>query len=222
MIIQKPISYKPDPKNHRTTRLFFKGQKSANFYMAGAIAWPDGKYPGFVILSGQNMDDELKRIWIFDEQEFWTIDNWTREDGNLKENMDKVSGTILGYWYGLSHFISTAWAKYGCRNYFFGGQHPDTNERNLRGFYKSNIIPKSINLIEVPFVKEVGDNIVSEYVKLQKFVADKNSKLFQMMNTPPENENGGKQAIKCLFAGYEHVPWVDIKFKVKQKVRYMR
>jgi len=188
--------------------------------MLGSIAWPEGKLPGFAILSGQNLTDPDHKIWIFEEQEFLTVDNWLQSDGNLREN--KVNGKIIGHWYGLSHFLVNMYAQYGAVSYCYGGQHPDVNHRHIVNFYKSKVIPKSVQLIEVPFVKETGASVVSEYIKLDMAVADRNTKLFQLMSTPDTDENNGKQAIKALFCGYEHVPWIDIRREVQPKIEFVR
>ena len=216
MLIPKPISHRPDPENHRTSRLFFKGQQAADFYMVGSIAWPEDKKPGFVLLSGQHLGHVEKKIWLFDEQEFWSIDNWLKPDGNLK---DRKEG---GYWYGISHFISDCWSKYGCRTFFYGGQHPDINQRYMIEFYKSKMVPRSIQLVEIPYVTEMGNDIVSEYVRHAKFEASKDTRLFQLMQTPENDENNGKHALKVLFSGFEWVPWVDMSFKVQPKVEFVR
>ena len=220
MIILHPISHKPNRENVRTTRLFFRDEKSANFYVNGAIAWPEGKYPGFVLLSGQNLDDPERKIWIFSEQEFWTVDNWIDRDGNLKEN--RVEGRVLGHWYGIGHFVSQAYATCGCIRYFYGGQHPDVHKRHLERFYKSRMIPRVVEMIQVPYVKEVGDDLIKEYVGRKLFVADGNSRLAQLMKTPEEDENNGKHVLKALFAGYEKNPWIDTTSRAQPIVEYIR
>ena len=206
MIIQKPISYRPDPVNPRTTRLFFADHKAADFYMVGSIAWPEDKYPGFVLLSGQNLMDSEKKIMIFEEQEFWTIDNWLSSDGNLKT----MPGNH-GYWYGLSHFLNITVSKYGCRSYFYGGQHMDINRRYMNQFYRSNITPRPIDLIEVPYVNEVGNDLISEYAKLEKVRWDDNSNLCRLMHSIDYEENNGNRSFRCLLSGYETMPWIDIR-----------
>ena len=217
MIIPKPITFKPDPVNSSTTRLFFKDQKSADFYMVGALAWPDGKYPGFALLSGMNISDPDKKIWLFEEQEFWTVDNWLLPDGNLKEKKDRK-----GYWYGLSYFFLNCVSTFGCRSYFYGGQHPDIHRRYMLQVYGSKITPRPLDLIEVPYVKEVGDGLISEYTSLAKFVGDANSILSVATKAPDADENGPTHALKCLFAGYEYAPWVDIKSKTLEPIMYVR
>lgn len=206
MIIPKPISYRPDPVNQRTTRLFFKDHKAADFYMAGSIAWPEDKYPGFVILSGQSLGDPEKKILIFEEQEFWTIDNWLNTDGNLKTGPGNH-----GYWYGLSHFLNNAVLKYNCRLYFYGGQHIDINRRYMIQLYDSKITPRPIDLIEVPYVNEVGHDLISEYAKLAKVSWDGNSDLCRLMHSIDHEENNGNRAFRCLLSGYEYMPWIDIR-----------
>lgn len=214
MIIQKPISFKPNPNDPRSTRLFFRDQKAADFYMVGSVAWPDDIYPGFVLLSGQNLNDPEKKILLFEEQEFWTIDNWTNPDGMLKDMPGKQ-----GYWYGLTHFLNNMLARYGARTYFYGGQHPDINQRHLMQLYGSKITPRPIDMIEVPYVKEVGAGLVREYTRLKRFFGDSNSRLSELMKSVDVDKNNGDHAIRCLFAGYEYVPWVDLNV-FKPVMRY--
>lgn len=220
MIIPKPISHRPDPDNPWTTRLFFREVGAADFYINGSIAWPEGKNPGFVLLSGMNLDDPERKIWLWEEQEFWTIDNWIDGSGNLKER--KENGQPVGHWYGIGHFVSRAYAMCGCVRYFYGGQHPDVNKRHLMGFYKSRMIPRAVQMVQVPYVKELGDDLISEYVGLKKFSADANSRLATLMRTPEEDENNGKHALKALFAGYEKNPWIDTRSKAQPKVEFVK
>lgn len=209
MIIQKPISWKYDPEDPRKTRLFFKDRRSADYYIVGSIAWPEGKNPGFALLSGEHLG-EGRKIFLFEEQEFWTIDNWLLPDGNMKP-LEYPSPQ--GWWYGLTHFVNEGLSKYGCRTYFYGGQHVEINQRHLRRFYDSQMAPRPVSLIEVPYVTEVGDNLISEYTKGQRYRGDTNSRLFDLLKQADIEENNGVHALKCLFSGYEHIPWMDLERK---------
>ena len=217
MIIPRPITFKPDPVNSRTTRLFFQDEKAADFYLVGAIAFPEGRYPGFALLSGMNVTDPDRKIWLFEEQEWWTVDNWLKPCGNLKEKKGEK-----GYWYGLSYFLLDVLATYGCRMYFYGGQHIDINRRYMLQIYGSKITPRPLDLVEVPYVKEVGDGLIAEYTNLTKFVGSADSMLSRALRAPDADVNGPTLALKCLFAGYEYAPWVDIKFKTLEPVMYVR
>ena len=222
MIIPKPKSFKLDPKHdkdYQTTRLFFDQRGSSDFHLKGAIAWPktiprkdagqDLYYPGFVLMSGLNLNDPNKPIWIFEVQEFRTIDNWLKPEGNLMEN------PAGGYWYGLAYFLNRVYAQYGCRAYFFGGQTEEIYQLYQGEMIESLKIPEGqlqypIDPIEVN-IDEIGSQLISEYVAMDKLSADDNSRFSELMKSPDVNENNGVHALKCLLTGFKKYPWVDLR-----------
>jgi hypothetical protein len=198
MIIPHPHTFKRSDNPYRT-KLFFEGQ-SAEFYLRGAISWPEGRKEGFALLAGMHL--QSKKIWLFDEWVFWTIDHWVLEDGTIKQRDD-------GFWYGLTHFMTQNAAKFGCTSYFWGGQHEDVARRNIKAVYRSKMAPPDVHLIEAPYVHQVGDDLIEEYLRLERLSGDANSVLFEHLSTAGVDDRGGVQALRCLLSGYEHQPFIE-------------
>jgi hypothetical protein len=199
MKIPLPTSFRPDPDNPLKTRLYFDGQQSAHFYLRGAISWPEGRREGFALMAGQEL--KSKKVWIFGEWEFWTVPHWTLEDGTIKPKGE-------GFWYGLNHFMTQTFGTFGCRSWFWGGQHADLARRYVLQVYRNPMIPIDTSLIEVPYVQQVGDNLIEEWLNLEKLSGDKDSLLFEHLNSPAERS--GVHALRCLLAGFEYQPFREV------------
>lgn len=203
MIIPTPISSQFRNDDNRIVRLFFEGGKFRDFYIRGAIAWPDGKNEGFAVLAGHTIDGS-RQVWIFREFPFWTIENWTDEAGNIKLREDGKA-----YYLGLVQFISECFTKFKGHSWFWGGQHEDIKRRYALEVYRNPVTPRAFSLIEVPYVREVGDNLIADYFRRGQIKFDGNSMLNELFREAEIEDNNGRHVLRALFAGYEHLPWRD-------------
>lgn len=194
MIIPKPTTHKIIDSD--TVRLFFERDQARNFYMRGAVAWPEGKKEGFALIAGQATD--TKEVWLFDEFAFMTVDHWFNQDQALKRE-------------GLVTFLLKCWAQYGCHTFFYS-QDAELHRRYLLQCLDSAMIQPKPELIRTMYTEDekIRDNIVQEYLALGRLKGDKNSQLYQHMTTSAMDEPLGKHVLRCLLAGYEANPWIDV------------
>lgn len=177
--------------------------------MRGAIGFPEGDKQGFALMAGQELT--TRKIYIFEQEWFWTIDHWLNPDGTIKQTDDG------GYHLGLVQYIKDWEALYKCASYFHGGQHVDVVRRHSLDIYRNIMIPKSIELIEVPYVKEVGDDLIREKGQTQRFVFQNGSPMHESINqwiqlqTVGTGDNNAIQAMRALLAGYEAMPFVSME-----------
>ena len=199
MIVLKPLSTKYLPHKDLTT-FFFEGPErpsARDFFVRGAIAWPEELQQGFALLAGQ--DPKTKVVYIFEEYPFWTVGHYLAEDA-LKHP-------------GLGQFLLDVWAKYHCHT-FYRHQHPEVHRRfSLQAYDDKTIAPKP-ELIDVPTVERLGDTLVVEYGRTRKLVADQRMTLKQQLTqhfAVPEAKNPGMgvHALRCLLAGFEHAGWAE-------------
>lgn len=209
MIIIRPYTTTIDPDNHRTSLLHFENGAVKPFFMRGAIAWPNGINEGFALMAGHDLTDNT--IILFEDFQFWTISHWLKED---KTVMPREGG---GYHLGLIQFIIDNFQRYKCCSYFYGGQHIDLWLRFGREVYRTAMVPKEIEMIEVPYVKEVGDNLILEKLQTQKVKAQDGSEVgkaiksfWNMRSAKGVDHGNGVMALRALLAGFEHQPWIDL------------
>lgn len=210
MIILKPFAAYPDPDNPYTTNLYFEGGAIKRFYMRGSVAWPEGKKEGFAILAGLDLDS--KKVIIFEEWPFWTVSHWLNDDGTIRER--KAGGFHLG----LIQFLQDNASKYKCNSYFWGGQHIDIWTRFATETYKHPMSSRRLELIEVPYVKENGDDILNEKLATRTFKGQAGSMLSEsvskwegMQAVKGESGDNAVLALKTLLAGFDYLPWVEVK-----------
>jgi hypothetical protein len=188
-------------KSRDIMRLFFEDRASRDFYIRGSVVWPKKVYTprpqvkdGFALLAGQTMD--TGQVWIFEEVEFLTIDNYCDPDTQAMERA------------GLQEFFLMCWSRYGCHAFFFSEDH-QVHKRYLLQCYDNDMIQPKPVFLRTPYVEEerVRDNIVEEYIALGKLRGNQNSKLYQHLTTVSvDDEPHGVHAIRCLLAGYEANP----------------
>lgn len=216
-VIPKPINHQyVYPKREDIVRLFFDGQQSRDFYVRGSIVWPK-KPPkkqqhalsldtlptvgqpfsavrdGFALLAGKAMD--TGQVWIFEEYEFLTVDNYPNPDTQALERA------------GLQQFLLKCFSQYGCFFFFYSEDFQLHKGYYLQCLNNAMIQPTPV-FVKTPQVEDerVRDNIVEEYLALDKLKGDPNSKLYQHINTVSDDEPHGIHAIRCLLAGYEANP----------------
>lgn len=211
MVIKKPITATRDPHNRYTTWLHFEGGSRLKFYMRGAIVWPEADQEGFALMAGLHLQDGI--IYTFDQFKFWTIDHWLNPDGTIRER-DPEDGE--GHYLGLIQFIQDCEALYKCSSYFYGGQHIDVVKRHGNNLYRNELLTRRIELIEVPYVSEVGDDLIVEKIKLRRYKGESDSylanaiKQWLRMRTADVGDNSMVHSLRVLLAGYEYAPWVKI------------
>ena len=69
----------------------------------GAVVWPLGMNPGYVLVSAQEVESPTKEIKVYGERPFWSV-------GNM--DMEK----------GIWSFFQEAREKYHCCHYFYSDQ----------------------------------------------------------------------------------------------------
>lgn len=215
MPIRQPITSRIDPHNPWTTILHFGGDSALKFYMRGSISWPEGKQEGFAMMAGMSLD--TKTIFVFDQFRFWTISHWLNEDGSIRLRERVKDTDQVDYYFGLIHFIQQCDAKYNCCAFFHGGQHNDVVRRHSQELYRNEHLPRRIQLIDVPYVKELGDNLINEKAFVEGFMADSGSYLdkslsqWERMQTTGADGDGAVHALRALLAGFEHQPHVRLE-----------
>lgn len=213
MIILKPFAADIDKANHYTTNLHFDGGVVKPFYLRGSIAWPVGKEEGFALLAG--FDLQAREIIVFEEFRFWTFEHWRNPDGSIHER-DIEEGA--GFHLGLIQFIQDNISKYNASSYFWGGQHIDIWSRWGSEVYSHKETPRRVELIEVPYVSEVGDGLIHEKLKTKQFKGASGSLLetsvtqfVNMQNTGNDvGSDNAVHALRALLAGFQFQPWVDL------------
>ena len=209
MIIVKPFASDKDPSNHYTTRLHFSNGVVKDFYMRGSIAWPEGNKEGFALMAGMDLTENV--VIIFEQFRFWMVAHWLNADGTIHERDDEP-----GYHLGLMQFITDNITKYRCCSYFRGGQHIDIWNRYGKEVYTNPQCPRSIELIDVPYVKENGPNLLLEKINTAKFrmenesLLDKSVKQFVNMQAANLDYDNATLALMTLLAGFDYTPWVSL------------
>lgn len=209
MIIKKPITATIDPNNRYTTNLHYPGGGRLKFYMRGAISWPRANDEGFAIMAGQDLRDNI--IIIFEQFRFWMVDHWLNPDKTIRKRHDG------GYHLGLIQFLQECEACYKCSSYFYGGQHVDLIKRHVNDVYRNPMLPRRVELIEVPFVSEVGDDLMLEKSETRQIKAQKDSFLdksfSQWFNSRKVGigDNNQVNALRILLTGFDFQPWVNLK-----------
>jgi len=219
MIVQQPISFRKK-KNPDITRLYFERGESLDFYLMGAIAWPEvlaeNSYFGLALMGGQEV--KSKKVRVFDEFEFATIDHWEDAKGSIRKKTDTEAG-VTDFWYGLTHFFNQILGQYGCTGYFWGGQHAEIFQRYGLQAYRSDMSPQGLYFNEIHMVKEAGDNLIAEYLNFDKLILPVISKrtltntiLYQHMKAGGIVKRPGWHALKVLLAGFESWPVEEYNF----------
>lgn len=209
MIINKPFTSDIDKNNPYTTHLHFTNGVVKKFYMRGAVAWPEGKKEGFALMAGLDLIEKI--VIIFEQFRFWTVNHWFNADGTVHQRDDDPAQ----YHLGLTQFVSDNLSRYQSASYFYGGQHVDTHTRYGRELYQK--ATRRLELIEVPYVKEVGPNLLLEKINTEKFTMEAGSLLSRsviqfgnMQAVDNADYDNAVLSLMTLLAGFEHQPWVEV------------
>jgi len=214
MPIKQPITSNKDPNDHRATWLHFEGGGKLKFYMRGSIAWPEGSQEGFATMAGIELLSG--KIIVFDQFRFWTIEHMLNPDGTIKKREDGD-----GWQLGLIQFILDCVKKYSCCTFFHGGQQIDVARRHLIMVYKNAMLPRYAQFVEVPYVSEVGDDLIREKTKLRQYVVQERTPLAESikqwinMQASGTGDSNAVHALRCLLAGLSFQPYVELKTIIK-------
>lgn len=189
-MIERPISAKLNVYRDTVT-LFFEKTVSKEFYIRGAVAWPEGTDPGMAVLGAQDIRD--KTIWVFEGYDFLSITPIFQHDKKAYN--------------GLAEFLIRCWTKYSCFT-FFWRQGNDVHQRYALKCYDEPTIQPKPEFIRVPYTEEdTAANLLKEYAARKKLKISKQSELYQNIADPEKKM--GTHALRCLLAGFEFIPWVD-------------
>lgn len=208
IIINKPFTARIDDNNRYTTHLHFNNGAVKRFYMRGALAFPEGKKEGFALMAGMDLIENV--VIVFDQFRYWTIDHWLDQDGTIHERENEP----MQYHLGLTKFIADNLALYQCASYFYGGQHIDVFNRYGKELYNKS--SRRLELIEVPYVAEVGPNLLLEKINTMKFRVGTDTWLsksivqFVNMQAVDVAYDNAALCLMSLLAGFEHQPWVNV------------
>jgi len=146
--VDKPINAEFDV-NTALTRLFFEQAKRVPVihYVIGAISWPMGRYPGYMIVVAQNRKAWQRPYVVYCEYPFWTVESY---DGDP------------GLWWHLKE----SWLKYFCNRYYYIGEQK-VHQRYRTQIQRSKLINPKPVFIESPYIKRDkldADNLILEYL----------------------------------------------------------
>jgi hypothetical protein len=177
--------------------LYFRDfDDSREFYLRGAVTWPDGDSDGFALLGGQNVKGN--RVHIFEELEFVTV-NDIIQDGQIR-------------YHGLASWLNRAWSKYFAKLYFWE-QPQDLHKRFSLQVYRSSSVEPKPGFIEISLSgKDEPRHIVNEYVKAGRLTLDKDSELAKQLEFARLDEGAHLPAVEALgrlLAGLQRFPFVN-------------
>jgi hypothetical protein len=194
--MDKPKKATYNAKRETSTLYFRDFDDSREFYLRGAVTWPDGDSDGFALLGGQNVKGN--RVHIFEELEFVTV-NDIIQDGQIR-------------YHGLASWLNRAWSKYFAKLYFWE-QPQDLHKRFSLQVYRSSSVEPKPGFIEISLSgKDEPRHIVNEYVKAGRLTLDKDSELAKQLEFARLDEGAHLPAVEALgrlLAGLQRFPFVN-------------
>lgn len=208
-------SISPDKVN-----LFFDDENKlpVAHYVRGAITWPHGKHPGYMIVAGQTTPAYPRKpdTYVFNEFPFWTIGTW-RE--------------IPGFW----SWLRDCYSLYLCMTYFCF--EDEAHERFYRQINDEALVKPKPQFIKLPYsngIRQDIDRLITEHIGNRTIYLTKGKKFFE--KTPDgrlwfsekdligaldiqveavvsgameldDEALPGLQALRALIYGYEKFPW---------------
>ena len=173
---------------------------SRTYYVRGSVSWPTGINPGYVLVSGQ--DIETKKIWLYGESPIWHVQNM---------------GVTRGAWY----FFQKMWNSYKCRHYFYSDQKE--HKRFSIQVMREGLLEMKPAFIEAKYASDTEkanvDNLIAEFTENDLIKADKHHKTIkgdnfgrQMINymkglVTDEDKLPAVRALRALISGYERMPF---------------
>jgi hypothetical protein len=180
-----------------TSTLYFKDfDDSREFYLRGAVTWPEGDADGFALLGGQNVKGN--RVHIFEQIEFATADDIIR-DGQIR-------------YHGLSSWLNRCWSKYFGRLYFWS-QPQDLHDRFRLQVYRSSSIQPKPSFIEAPLTSEEDSrSLVVDYIRTGRVAIEAGSELAKELEVSRHDDKVQLPAVRALgrlLAGLQRYPFVN-------------
>lgn len=198
----------PNPKDTKpyfkrgTALIFFRNAKPREMFVRGAIAWPEGNDAGVALIAGQ--DIQTKEVILFGEFEFWSIEHFF-EGERLKFR-------------GLSQFLNENWQNFYC-NHYYDHQPFEVRDRFYTKILRSRMVNPKPVIVNVKYTADnIADNLLSEYLHLERFTAPRDSTVFRhLMTRGTKDEKPGVHALRCLLGGFEFSGWRDPEGQEREK-----
>ncbi len=190
-----------------TAQIFFTDAKPREMFVRGSIAWPEGSNGGVALVAGQ--DIKSREVILLGEFEFWSVEHFF-EDDQLKFR-------------GLSQFLNQNWQDFYC-NHYYDHQPFEVRDRYYIQILKSKMINPKPVIVNVKYTDDkIADNILNEYLHLQRFIAPRDSLVFRhLMTRGSKDEKSGVHALRCLLGGFEFSGWRDPEETREEKVLWVR
>lgn len=183
-MIKKP--YKATPLDNGLVRLSFEDDLDAEFYIRGAVTWPEGANAGFALLGAKDVNTGI--LWALEQYSFFTVE----------PTLDKVEKRFKG----LLEFFQKCW-KYHTR-LFFWRQHEMLHRRYALQCWDHPMINPKPDFIQVKVDDvKLGDNILNEFIARKKVRAPKQSELYKHIVSRDEKRKLGISCLKTLIMGFE-------------------
>jgi hypothetical protein len=182
-------------QRRRTSTLYFeKFDDFGEFYMRGAVYWPTTE-SGFALLAGQKI--ETKRVHVFEQMEFETIDNIVGKDRTIE-------------YHGLAPWFNRCWSKYFA-SIFLWSQHEELHRRFRLQVIRSEAVKPKPVFIEARLSDEDDARyLVFDYARTGRIVLERESELAKQLELARHNEKVELPAVRALgrlLAGLERHPF---------------
>jgi len=183
-------------QRRETSTLYFKNfDDSGEFYMRGAVCWPEGDSDGFAIMAGQQIDNG--QVYVFEQVEFATIEDI------------RGKGQIITY-HGLASWLNRCWSKYYARLYFYH-QSDTTHDRFRLQIYRSQTIEPKPSFIEAPITNEEDcRSLVVDFIRTGRVSIESGSELARQLEVSKYDDKAELPAVRALgrlLAGLQRYPF---------------
>ncbi len=188
------------PKNRHynldkeTSTLYFEDREPGEFYMRGAIFWPEAG-SGFAIMAGLEID--TGKVHIFEQRSFLTVENILKPDRTIEYE-------------GVAAWFNRCWSRYFADSYFWN-QDVQLEKRFRLQVIRSQMIEPKPHFIEAPFGDENEARHLSfEYGRTGRLLIEKDSELAQQLELSEHDEKTQYPAVRALgrlLIGLERYPF---------------
>ncbi len=203
--MERPVKAKFSASRRTTELLFEKDikpyyhvdlERGTEAYVRGALVWPQGLAPGYLIIGSQWLSTKV--MWIYEEREFWAVSPASRIDDKLV----------------LADFLAELWPRYYCKDYFMEtrSEEDPNHRRYMLQTYKEPLIdPKPVLCKALYAGHEVAaDKLVSEYWAGKRVRYERGGGIWvglQQIGHKDIEELPAVRALRCLLSGVERIPW---------------
>jgi hypothetical protein len=182
-------------QRRETSTLYFKNlDDSKEFYMRGAVCWPEGDSDGFAIMAGQQIDNG--QVYVFEQAGFITIDDIRGKDQIIK-------------YHGLASWLNRCWSKYFARRYFWN-QPQAIHDRFRLQIYRSRSVEPKPGFIEIDLGKTEERPLVADFIRTELLIVGKDSELAEQLDIARQDEKAELPAVRALgrcLAGLQRFPF---------------